>query len=44
MVGVKRWGPAEVTDEAPVEANDPQNRKKMWFLLGAWGAKLQRPL
>lgn len=34
MVGVKRGAPAKVTDEAPVEASDPQNRK-MWFSLGA---------
>ena len=43
MVGMKRWAPAEVTDEAPVEASDPQNRK-MWFSLGSLRCKAAEPL
>ena len=35
VVGVTRWGLAEVTNEAPLEVDDPQNRKKVCFLLGA---------
>lgn len=40
VLGVKRWGPAEVMNEVPIEVDDPQNRKKMWFLLGAkWACR-----
>lgn len=38
MVGVK-MGPAEVTDEAPVEANDPQKQEEDVVFAGSLGCK-----